>query len=258
MHPSGRLLKMSFLEAKNLTKIFDEDGKPFTVLDNISFSVDKDEFVTIVGPSGCGKSVLLRLITGIESPTAGVVTFEDKPIEVSNPRVATVFQSFALMPWLTVEQNVELGLEALKVPELQRKQTVAKFIKVVGLEGSENAYPRELSGGMKQRVGLARALAVEPAMLCMDEPFSSLDNLTAANLREEVLQLWLDKTLPPESIVMVTHNIDEAVYMSDRILVLSKVPARVMAQLKVSMPRPRDKKSEEFINNVDKLYSLLT
>ncbi|HLC47517.1 MAG TPA: ABC transporter ATP-binding protein [Candidatus Norongarragalinales archaeon] len=249
---------MSFLEAKNLTKIFQEEGKSFTVLDNVSFSVEKDEFVAIVGPSGSGKSVLLRLLTGIESPSAGVVTFEDKPIEVSNPRVAIVFQSFALMPWLTVEQNVELGLEALKFPEAQRREIAEKYIRVVGLDGSENAYPRELSSGMKQRVGIARALAVEPALLCMDEPFSSLDSLTAANLREEVLQLWLDKTLPPASIVMVTHNIEEAVYLADRILVLSKAPARVMAQLKVSIPRPRDRKSEEFINNVDKLYSLLT
>lgn len=251
-------MRMSFLEAKNLTKIYEEDGKPFTVLDNISFTVDKDEFVAIVGPSGCGKSVLLRLLTGIEPPTAGVVTFEDKPIEVSNPRIANVFQSFALLPWLNVEQNVELGLEALKMPEKQRRQTAARYIHVVGLEGSENAYPRELSSGMKQRVGIARALAVEPALLCMDEPFSSLDNLTAANLREELLQLWQDKTLPPDSIIMVTHSIDEAVYLADRILVLSKAPARVIAQLKISLPRPRDRKSPEFLNDVDKLYSLLT
>ncbi|MEK6953912.1 MAG: ABC transporter ATP-binding protein [Candidatus Micrarchaeota archaeon] len=249
---------MSFLEAKNLTKIYEEDGKPFTTLDNISFSVEKEEFVVIVGPSGCGKSVLLHLLTGIEQPTAGVVTFEEKPVEVSNPRVASVFQSFALFPWLTVEQNVELGLEALKIPREKRIEIAQKYIRVVGLEGSENAYPRELSGGMKQRVGLARALAVEPSLLCMDEPFSSLDTLTATTLREEVLQLWQDKTLPPDSIIMVTHNIEEAVYLADRILVLTKAPGRVMAQLKISLPRPRNKKSEEFLNNVDKLYSLLT
>ncbi len=249
---------MSFLEAKNLTKIYQEDGKPFTVLDNISFSVEKEEIVVIVGPSGCGKSVLLRLLTGIEEPTAGVVTFEDKPIEVSNPKVAAVFQNFALLPWLTVEQNVELGLEAMKFSEKQRREIGDKYIKVVGLEGTENAYPRELSGGMKQRVGLARALAVEPALLCMDEPFSSLDTLTATNLREELLLLWQDEGLPPDSIIMVTHNIEEAVYLADRIMVLSKAPARVMAQLKISLPRPRDRKSEEFLNHVDKLYSLLT
>ncbi|MFH1750752.1 MAG: ABC transporter ATP-binding protein [Candidatus Micrarchaeota archaeon] len=249
---------MSFLEAKNLTKIYEEDGKLFTVLDNISFSLERDEFVVIIGPSGCGKTVLLHLLAGIEQPSAGVVTFEDQPIEVSNPRVASVFQTFALFPWLTVEQNVELGQEALKVPEDKRREIAQKFIRVVGLEGSENAYPRELSGGMKQRVGLARALAVEPALLAMDEPFSSLDTLTATTLREEVLQLWLDKALPPESIIMVTHNIEEAVYLADRVLVLSKAPARVMAQLKISLPRPRDRKSEDFLNNVDKLYSLLT
>ncbi|MBI5224247.1 ABC transporter ATP-binding protein [Candidatus Micrarchaeota archaeon] len=249
---------MSFLEAKNITKTYEEDGSTFTIVDNVSFSVEKDEFIVIVGPSGAGKSVLLRLLTGLEEPTAGVVTFEDRPIEVSNPRIAAVFQNFALLPWLTVEQNIELGLEALKIPEKERKEIAAKYIRLVGLEGSENAYPRELSGGMKQRVGLARALAVEPSLLCMDEPFSALDVLTATTLREDVLQLWGDRSLPPTSVIMVTHNIEEAVYMADRVLVLSKSPARILAQLKISIPRPRNRKSEEFLNDVDKLYSLLT
>lgn len=249
---------MSFLEVKNITRTFEEDGKRFTVLDNMSFSVEKDEFVVIVGPSGCGKSTLLRIIAGIDKPTAGVVTFEDKAIEISNPKVSMVFQNFALLPWLTVEQNIGLGLVAQKIPEEKRKETVKKFIHIVGLEGSETAYPRELSGGMKQRVGIARALAIEPALLCMDEPFSNLDELTARSLRKELLLLWQDRTLPPDTVIMVTHSIEEAVYLADRILVLSQAPARVIAQLKITLPRPRDPKSEEFTNDVDKAYSLMT
>ncbi|MFH1199991.1 MAG: ABC transporter ATP-binding protein [Candidatus Micrarchaeota archaeon] len=249
---------MSFLEVKNITRNYEEEGKRFTVLDNISFSVEKSEFVAIVGPSGCGKSSLLRIIAGIDKPTAGVVTFEDKPLEISNPKVSMVFQNFALLPWLTVAQNIELGLQAQKMPEAKRKEIVGRFINIVGLEGSETAYPRELSGGMKQRVGIARALAVEPALLCMDEPFSNLDDLTSRSLRKELLLLWQDETLPPDTVILVTHNIEEAVYLADRILVLSQAPARVIAQLKITMPRPREQKSEEFVNDVDKVYSLMT
>ncbi len=249
---------MSFLEVRNVSKTFEEEGKKFTVLGDISFSVERDEFLAIVGPSGSGKTVLLRIISGIEKATSGTVLFEDQPIGISNPQIANVFQNFALLPWLTVQDNVELGLYAQKLPPEKRKSTAQKYIRIVGLEGVENAYPRELSGGTKQRVGIARALAVEPALLCMDEPFSSLDNLTAASLREELLLLWQDKSLPPDSIVMVTHNIEEAVYMADRVIVLSHPPARIVAQLKISLPRPRDTKSQEFINDVDKVYSLMT
>ncbi|MBU1198177.1 ABC transporter ATP-binding protein [Candidatus Micrarchaeota archaeon] len=249
---------MSFLEVKNVSKTFEEEGRKYTVLGNISFSVEKDEFIAIVGPSGCGKSILLRILSGIDLPSSGQVLFENEPIETSNPRVATIFQNFALLPWMTVEENVELGLYAQKMPSDKRKITVEKFINIVGLDGVENAYPRELSGGMKQRVGIARALAVDPALIVMDEPFSSLDSLTATNLREELLLLLQDQSLPPDSLVMVTHNIEEAVYMADRIIVLSNPPARIIAQLKISLPRPRDMKSEAFVNDVDKVYSLMT
>ncbi|MFH1107210.1 MAG: ABC transporter ATP-binding protein [Candidatus Micrarchaeota archaeon] len=249
---------MSFLEVKNVTHSFEEEGKKFTVLDNISFSVEKNEFVAIVGPSGCGKSTLLRIIAGIDRPTAGVVTFEDSPLEITNPKVSMVFQNFALLPWLTVEQNIELGLQANKVADAKRRELVKQFIHIVGLEGTETAYPRELSGGMKQRVGIARALAVEPALLCMDEPFSNLDDLTSRSLRKELLLLWQDETLPPDTVILITHNIEEAVYLADRILVMSQAPARIIAQLKISLPRPREQKSQEFINDVDKVYSLMT
>ena len=249
---------MSFLEAKNITKVYEEEGKNITVLDNISFSVEKEEFVCIVGPSGCGKSVLLRMLTGVEKPTSGTVFFEEQPIDVSNPKVANVFQNFALFPWLTAEQNVELPLEALGMPPEKREKIARKYISVVGLDGSENAYPRELSGGMKQRVGIARALAVEPDLLAMDEPFSTLDPLTATALREEVLMIWKDKELPPDSVLMVTHNIEEAVYLADRIVVLAKHPGRIIAQLKINLPRPRDMRSEAFVNDVDKILSLMT
>ncbi len=243
---------------KSVSKTFRENGKTFTVLDKLSFNVYKDEFVCVVGPSGCGKSTLLRIISGLEPPSGGKVFFEGNPIYAENPRVATVFQSFALLPWLTVQQNVELGLEASGLSREQRVPISQRCIDLVGLSGSENAYPRELSRGMKQRVGIARALAIKPALLCMDEPFSSLDALTTENLRDEVIRLWQSREFPPDSVLMVTHNIEEAVQLADRIIVLSKPPARIVATLKITLPRPRNRKSKEFYLDVDKVYSLIT
>src|SRR3989442_10733341 len=211
----------------------------------------------MVGPSGSGKSALLRIIMGLDKPTSGMVRFEGEPLLPENPQVAMVFQSFALFPWLTVEQNVELGLEARRDPPETRHAKARKFIDAVGLSGFENAYPRELSGGMKQRVGIARALATEPLLLCMDEPFSALDALTAQNLRDEILQLWSNPDLPPEAVLMVTHSIEEAVYLADRVIVLSSRPGRMVAELEIDLPRPRNRKDPEFYGWVDEIYSLI-
>ncbi len=245
------------LEVKDVSKVYVEAGKEFPVLEDIGFVVGPKDFVTIVGPSGCGKSTLLRIIVGLEKPTKGEVLFRGELMRPENPAVAMVFQSFALFPWLTVEQNVEVGLEALRMPPEERRRRAQKYIEAVGLGGFEEAYPRELSGGMKQRVGIARALALEPLLLCMDEPFSSLDALTAQNLRDEVLQLWATPSMPPEAVVMVTHNIEEAVYLADRIIVLSKRPGRLLAKLEIDLPRPRNRKEPEFYGWVDEIYSLI-
>ncbi len=243
-------------EIKNVSKTFDTEGNKILVLDNISFAVDDNDFICIVGPSGCGKSTLLRIIVGLEKPTSGEVLFKGEVISPDNPKVAMVFQNFALFPWLTVQENIELVLESLKLGKDSGK-IACKYIKAVGLDGFEKVYPRELSGGMKQRVGFARALAVEPILLCMDEPFSSLDALTAQNLKDELLLLWADKTMPPDAVIMVTHNVEEAVYLANRIIVLSPRPGKVLADLRIELERPRNRKDPEFYRWVDKVYSLI-
>ncbi len=246
-----------FLEVRDVSRSYFENGKEFKVLERIRFQLTERDFTCIVGPSGSGKSTLLRIIVGLDRPTRGEVLFEGKPIAAENPQVGMVFQSFALFPWLTVEQNVEIGLEATRVPSETRRATAHRFIEAVGLTGFENAFPRELSGGMKQRVGIARALALEPLLLCMDEPFSSLDALTAQNLRDEILQLWSDPSMPPKAVLMVTHNIEEAVYLADRIIVLSARPGRMLAELDIDLPRPRNRKEPEFYGWVDEIYGLI-
>ena len=245
------------LEVKHVSKSYQENGKEFHVLEDISFQINERDFVCIVGPSGCGKSTLLREIVGLDQPTHGEIRFEGAPVHAENPKISMVFQSFALFPWLTVAQNVELGLEAHKVPEAERKPKAKQYIDAVGLAGFENAYPRELSGGMKQRVGIARALVMDPTLLCMDEPFSALDALTAQNLRDEILQLWSNPDLPPSAVLMVTHSIDEAVYLADRIVALSARPGRVVKIEQVDLPRPRNRKEPEFYGWVDEIYSLI-
>ncbi|HXQ94635.1 MAG TPA: ABC transporter ATP-binding protein [Thermoplasmata archaeon] len=249
---------MALIEIDGVAKAFPSRHGTISIMQDITFSVADNDFLAIVGPSGCGKSTLLRLIIGLDHPSAGQIRFRGKPVDRVETEMAMVFQNFALYPWLTVKQNVGFGLEARGWPKEKIDAQVDRYISVTGLVGFEEAYPRELSGGMRQRVGLARALAVDPAVLLMDEPFSALDPLTAEGLREEVLQLWLDPALPPEGVVLVTHNIEEAIQMADRVIVLSRRPGRVLAGVIVNLPRPRDRKSEAFYQLTDYVYSLIT
>ena len=234
------------------------NGQQITILDNISLELRSGEIVALLGPSGSGKSTLMRMIAGLISPTQGKILYHNRPLVGLNPGVAIVFQSFALYPWLTVLENVELGLKAKGEAPEPRRQKALKMIDIIGLDGFENAYPKELSGGMRQRVGFARALAVEPELLCMDEPFSALDVLTAENLRFELLDLWLDRRIPTQSILIVTHGIEEAVILADRIIVLGRNPGRIRANLPVSLSHYRDRKSSEFQTLVDQVYKILT
>lgn len=250
---------MTILEVKNVSKSYPmAGGKNLLVLEDITFSVQEGEIVSIIGPSGAGKSSLLRILSGLAEPSSGIVLYHGRPLKEANPRIAMVFQSFAIFPWLTVLENVEVGLLARDLPEKEARERALKVIDLVGLDGFEEAYPRELSGGMKQRVGLARALAVEPEILYMDEPFSGLDILTAENLRREIIDLWLQKRMPTKSIILVTHNIEEAIELSDRIIVMSYNPGRIKADLAVTLPQPRDRNSKEFKYLLDELYTILT
>lgn len=234
------------------------NGQQISIIENINLELRPGEIVALLGPSGSGKSTLMRMIAGLIPPTRGQVFYRDRPLTGLNPGVAIVFQSFALYPWLTVLENVELGLKAKGTPTDTRLQKALKMIDVIGLDGFENAYPKELSGGMRQRVGFARALAVEPELLCMDEPFSALDVLTAENLRFELLDLWLEKRIPTQSILIVTHGIEEAVTLADRIIVLGRNPGRIRAELRVNLPHYRDRKNPQFQALVDQVYKILT
>jgi NitT/TauT family transport system ATP-binding protein len=248
------------VEVKNLRHVYGNGGggPGLVVLDDVNLTLRPNEIVGLLGRSGSGKSTLLRSIAGLITPTAGSVTVSDMPDDDTAHGVSMVFQSFALFPWLTVQKNVELGLEAQGVPaEIRRKRTLAA-IDLIGLDGFENAYPKELSGGMRQRVGLARALVVQPSILLMDEPFSALDVLTAETLRTDLLDLWSEGRMPIRSILIVTHNIEEAVLMCDRILVFSSNPGRVIAEIKVDLPQPRNRLDPAFRSLVDDIYARMT
>lgn len=244
-------------EFQHVTQRFKLPQGDLTVLEDLTFSAQEGEFIAIVGPSGAGKSTLLRLISGLLPPSSGRVLYKGKPQHTINLETAMVFQNFALLPWLTVFENIELGLETRMPDPHARRKRVEYYIGKVGLDGHEEAYPRELSGGMKQRVGLARALAVEPEVILMDEPFSSLDVLTSINLRDELLDIWSDRDNLLNTVVMVTHMIEEAIELADRILILSRKPGIIAADLKVELPRPRDKRDPAFIEMVDKVFSLI-
>jgi NitT/TauT family transport system ATP-binding protein len=248
---------MALLELKGICKSFPHAKGNLRVLEDLSFTVEEGEMVAVVGPSGCGKSTMLRIVNGLMQPTAGQVLYKGRQVDAINLECALVFQSFALMPWLSVKANIEIGLEARGLPPAEREKRAGVYIDKVGLDGFEEAYPRELSGGMKQRVGLARALAVEPRVLLMDEPFSALDALTAITLREELLDIWQSADMPVHNIIIVTHIIEEAVELADRILVLSSGPGRLVADLKVDLPRPRDRRKEGFNALTDKVFSLI-
>jgi NitT/TauT family transport system ATP-binding protein len=228
------------------------------VLNDVDLTLREGEIVGLLGRSGSGKSTLLRIVAGLMAPTGGKVTYCGGPVAGPCAGVALVFQTFALFPWLTVLENVEAGLEALGVPEPEMRRRALAAIDTIGLDGFESAYPRELSGGMRQRVGFARALVVNPTILLMDEPFSALDVLTAETLRTDFLELWHEKKLPIKSVLMVTHNIEEAALMCNRILVFSSNPGRVVAEIKVTLPYPRNRFDPAFRELVDDIYTRMT
>jgi len=249
----------AIIEVDDVSKSFTSpDGSPLPVLDNISFDLRQGEIVALLGRSGSGKSTLLRCVAGLIAPSSGVVRYRGRPLTGANPGVAMVFQSFALLPWLTVQKNVELGLEACGVAPAERRRRAEEAINRIGLDGFESAYPKELSGGMRQRVGFARALVVEPDALLMDEPFSALDVLTAQHLRTELLRLWEAPDFPTKAMLIVTHNIEEAVILADRILVLGSNPGRMRSEIHVPFPQPRDRHDESFQLMVDEIYGLMT
>jgi NitT/TauT family transport system ATP-binding protein len=227
-------------------------------LDDVDLKLYDNEIVALLGRSGSGKSTLLRIISGLMPPSEGEVDIDGRAVHGPANGLAMVFQSFALFPWLTVLENVELGLEAQGVPEEERRRRALAAIDLIGLDGFETAYPKELSGGMRQRVGLARALVVNPKLLLMDEPFSALDVLTAETLRTDLLDLWCEGRMPIKAILLVTHNIEEAVLMSDRILVFSSNPGRVIAEIKVTLPQPRNRVDPAFRALVDDIYARMT
>jgi NitT/TauT family transport system ATP-binding protein len=247
------------IEVEHVTKTFTTpDGGELPVLDDVSLQLREGEILCLLGKSGSGKSTLLRCIAGLIAPNEGLVRFRGQALNGANEGVSMVFQSFALLPWLTVLQNVELGLEARGVAEAERRSRALHAIDQIGLDGFESAYPKELSGGMRQRVGFARALVVEPAALLMDEPFSALDVLTAENLRGELLRLWDTHDFPTKAMLIVTHNIEEAVLLADRIFVLSSNPGRIKTEMRITLPRPRQRRHPAFDELVDEIYGIMT
>ena len=247
------------LQVRGCRQAYHKDASAdLVVLDDVNLDLRAGEIVGLLGRSGSGKSTLLRIVAGLLAPTGGDVLWRGKPLNGPAPGIAMVFQSFALVPWLTVQENVELGLEAQGVARAERERRAEEAIALIGLGGYESAYPKELSGGMRQRVGLARALVVHPDLLLMDEPFSSLDVLTAETMRTDLIDLWTEGKLPLKSVLMVTHNIEEAVLMCDRILLFASNPGRVAHDIAVTLPHPRDRLDPFFRTQVDNIYALMT
>ncbi len=246
---------VALLELQDIYKSYGSGNRQFVALQDINLRIRAGEFVSLLGPSGCGKSTLLRILTGLNSASSGRVLYNGQPLVGINPHATIVFQTFALYPWLTVQENVELALKARGVERRARQSKAVKLIDTVGLDGFESAYPRELSGGMRQKVGFARAMAVEPELLCLDEPFSALDVLSAEALRGELMELWLNKSIPTQAILMVTHNIEEAVFMADRLVIMDKDPGRIVAEMPVSLRHPRQRKDTAFQAIVDRVYA---
>jgi NitT/TauT family transport system ATP-binding protein len=249
----------NLLDVQHVRRSFPRGGgEELLVLDDVNFTLREGEIVGLLGRSGSGKSTLLRLIAGLARPQGGSLSYMGSPIEGPAQGVAMVFQGFALFPWMTVLQNVELGLEALGLAQAEVRRRALAAIDLIGLDGYESAYPRELSGGMRQRVGFARAVVVNPNILLMDEPFSALDVLTAENLRTDLIELWQNKQLPIKGIMLVTHNIEEAVLMCDRVLLFSGTPAKISAEIPINLPQPRERTSPAFEDYVDKIYVEMT
>ncbi len=247
------------IELKSIKKAFQKKRKTeLLVLDDVNFSIKKREIVALLGKSGSGKSTLLRIISGLIKPSGGEVLYHGECVEKPVQGLSMVFQHFALLPWLTVLQNVELGLEAQRVPASERRERALQAIDVVGLDGFESAYPKELSGGMSQRVGIARALVVNPEILLMDEPFSALDVLTAENLRGDLLDIWGAEKTNIQTIILVTHNIEEAVSLADRILIFDSDPGCIRSEIKVKMKHPRNDQDDVFRRTVDQVYTSMT
>ena len=255
MTPQG----LPTIEMRNLCKSFArQSGEPLTVLSDINLQLREGEILGLVGRSGSGKSTLLRIAAGLIAPSSGEVLYGGKPLKGPAEGIAVVFQTFALLPWLTVLENVELGLDATGVPRDEARKRAMSAIDLIGLDGFQSAYPRELSGGMRQRVGFARAFVLRPTVLLMDEPFSALDVLTAETLRTDFLDLWIEHQLPTKSVLLVTHNIEEAVMMCDRVLLLSAHPGRIAAEIPVPLSHPRNRFDQEFHDIVDEFYSSIT
>ena len=249
----------AIIRAEKIEKYYAQPSENrIQVISATDLKIVPGEILALLGPSGSGKSTMLRMLTGLSRPSAGQVYWHEKPISEAEINVSIVFQSFALFPWLTVLENVEAPLQARGVRPDERRERSLRMLDTVGLDGFEGAYPKELSGGMRQRVGFARALVVEPEVLFMDEPFSALDVLTAENLRSELLELWAKKTMPTQAVFIVTHNIEEAVLLADRIIVLGRNPGHIRTDFRVQIPHPRDRKSEPFTQLVDYIYKVLT
>jgi NitT/TauT family transport system ATP-binding protein len=240
---------------EHIEKAYGNEEKKLVAVNDVNLRIFTGEFVCLLGPSGCGKSTLLRIITGLNAASSGKVLYRGKPLTGINPYATIVFQTFALYPWLSVLDNVEIALKARGVDKFVRRERALKLIDMVGLDGFESAYPRELSGGMRQKVGFARAMGVEPELLCLDEPFSALDVLSAEALRGELLELWMSHSIPTKAILMVTHNIEEAVLMADRIIVMGKDPGHVVAEMPVGLRHPRQRKDTAFQALTDKVYA---
>lgn len=252
-------MAQSLLTLKHINQSFAKgEGRSVTVLEDVSLDLREGEIVGLLGKSGSGKSTLLRIIAGLIKPTSGSRDYSQQGVSTEALGIAMVFQSFALFPWLSVLKNVELGLEALGLDARETRKRALAAIDLIGLDGYESAYPRELSGGMKQRVGFARALVVNPEILLMDEPFSSLDVLTAETLKTDFIELWAERKMPIKSVLMVTHNIEEAVLMSDRILIFSSNPGRILTEIRVNLPHPRDRQSPAFRARVEEIFRLMT
>lgn len=245
------------LKIEKVSKSYYINEKEVEVLDEINFNVRRKESIVIVGPSGCGKTTLVRIMSGLEEPDKGKVKLNGKILKEPNRDIMLVFQSFALLPWKTVLENVELGL--LDIEDEEERQDIAlKYIDLVGLDGFEGTYPSELSNGMKQRVGLARALSRKPSILLMDEPFSVLDPLSANNLRNEILRLYEKRRTKPDVLITITHNVEEAIIMADRVLIMGQRPSKIIGDIKVDLPKPRDRRSEKFNDLVDEITSRIT